>query len=74
MRGENAETSEEKENQARDQNLGKSQGRNKCHLPAWGCQGTDLGKLFERGQNYSKILKMGKYLKNWSQIQKWGQI
>ena len=42
MRGENAETSEEKENQARDQNLGKSQGRNKCHLPAWGCQGTNL--------------------------------
>ena len=42
MRGENAETSEEKENQARDQNLGKSQRRNKCHLPAWGCQGTNL--------------------------------
>ena len=42
MRGENAETSEEKENQARDQNLGKSQGWNKCHLPAWGCQGTNF--------------------------------
>ena len=46
MCGENAETSEEKENQARDQNLGKSQGRNKCHLTAWGCQGTSF-KLME---------------------------
>ena len=42
MRGENSETSEEKEDQARDKNLGKPQGRNKCHLPAWGCQGPNF--------------------------------
>ena len=48
MCGENVETCKEKENQARDQNLGKSQGWNKRHLPPWSCQGPNfVSKLME---------------------------
>ena len=49
--GKNVETSEEKENQARDQNLGKSERRNKCDLAPWGCQGPKFCL-----QNYVKTL------------------